>query len=157
MPSRSDAALFRLSLVPAAGVRLLFFSTPRSLVYNTVSAHLEKNTFLWPACALSTPAPPLTCGRREFVPCTVLQGVGTGLPLARSFPVESQTLIPKLTFLCHFSPLPLGFWCPILHALGANPWVTGGKRARKTSCPALFFHGDGLQGPEPLTASFRTL
>lgn len=61
--------------------------------------------------------------------CRVWDGPAASTQLA----FESQTLIPKLTFLGQFSSLPLGFWCPswnlLLRTLGAHPWLTVGKWA----------------------------
>lgn len=108
---------------------------------------------MWPACVPSTlcpislpthTAPPHTGGRGGTIP-PFLQEFGMGLKPAHNLLFESHTQIPKLTFLCWFLSLLLGFWCPrwnfVPWALEAQVqtqgWLVGKEMTDPPSRPLL--------------------
>lgn len=106
------------------------------IVYNSFLPTRGRDTLLWSACVSSTPCSISHKWEKRFYPPHYFASVWDGPAASTQLPLyESQTLIPKLTFLCQFSPLLLAFWCPnwnfVPRDLGANPWVAGGKRAGK--------------------------
>ena len=87
-----------------------------------------KDTILWPACVSSTPCRISHMWEGRFHPPFFCKSL-----LAQGLLFESHAVIPKLTVLCQFSPLLLGFLCPrwnfVTHALEAqvqiHRWLVG--------------------------------
>ena len=83
--------------------------------------------------------PHLTQVAGEVPSPSFLQEFGMGLKPARSLLSESHTQIPKLTFLCWFLSLLLGFWCPrwnfVPWALEAQVQIRGWLVGKETADP----------------------